>query len=205
MRLQQIFENDNEEFILQLHRTKLKGKQLPPTYKQPDGRPVKVSECYAKDVYIQNNPNLVNLINCPKRVTSIFVVEKNNTLESLEGAPLWVHGMFLNELPNLSSLKYIPDIKTGLRIGNCALLENFKYIPKGIRSLYIHGNMNNIKNISHLWDTNIKNISLDETFKMKNEVYEALKIFHDAREQGIKNYIQVVKMAREQGLEDFFV
>jgi hypothetical protein len=85
------------------------------------------------------NSTLKNLNDLPRFVQeddSFFCIRKTK-LGSLEGAPNFIGKLDFDEVPGLTSLKFIPNKLVSLIMSSCDDLKSLDYFPESIKIFYI--------------------------------------------------------------------
>lgn len=124
---------------------------------------------------------LKNLNGSPHTINGVFDISNNNAMKTLEGGPKIVNDDYMI----YGSLK----------------LESFKGIARYIKGVLYCNNCPNVRSIKHLWGCYIgKGINCNTP----NGLEEAISIMDHYMKKDEKNYMVVVREARNHGLEDYF-
>lgn len=130
----------------------------------------------------------------------------HSDITSLEGSPISITGDFDIASTNIKNLVGGPETVGGYYRLNYSTVESLKGIAKEIKlSLQIKG-CTDLKNIKDLWNCQVSKIIYDDTTTNPNmsEIYEAVELMMKYKLAGSKNYMEVMKAAREKGLESYF-
>lgn len=152
------------------------------------------------------NRFLKSLKGCPRDLSGSFETNKCSELKTLEYSPQSCRNYTVSE-SGIKDLRGItPVIRNFLYIEDNEHLESFAGI-KSCQAVEII-RCYNIKTIKHLWNCNYRNAEIGTAVILheKNfaELDEALDIMNHYIANGKRNYLDVIKTAREKDLEDFF-
>lgn len=130
---------------------------------------------------ILNDVNIKNMKGCPVNVDKISL-EYCQKLETLEGIS-----------PNISEMLILSELKA---------LKSYKGI-KRVNLLKVDTKNSIIKSVKPLWEADINDISLIYD-NDKSDLSLAMRILQMHIRENEKNYMKVIKTAREYGVEDYF-
>lgn len=183
-----------------------------------EGSPSEIEGTFA----ITNSNNIESLAGAPKKVDK-FECIGSNKLKKMVGCPSIVKNLTITECNNIESLDGCPeqvvfftimnakikDLSGGPRMvfedydcGENHELVSLKGIPRLIAGKLYLGGLPKLKSISHLWECKFSDISYDHDMDVDAKL--ALSIMKMHKNRGTKNYIEVIKDARAEGVEDFF-
>lgn len=149
---------------------------------------------------------LKNLLGSPKYTKQSYQIVDANSLNSLEGSPEKVGTSYELEGCGIKNLINItPYIEKTLFVTQCHNIENFKgikYCGAGIEITLCK----NIKTIKHLWDMKFNKTASNpiRSESVSPELSNALGIMSEHLKNGTKNYLEVMRDAKSEGVEDYF-
>lgn len=120
--------------------------------------------------------------------------------ETLNYADFTVQTFILRENQHITNLKGSPKIvRFQFQVYKCLNLTSLKGISKKIKTLEL-SYLPALTDISALWEIEYYDMDI---MNMSHKQQDAIMLL-DEYKQKTKNYLEVVKAAREKGLEEFF-
>lgn len=153
-----------------------------------------------RGVIIARNKMIESLYGLPQKIDGSLNLTGNKKLTTLKYCPDYIGSLSIEGCSNLNSLKGIGNTVLFLNMNGCTGLTNFNGVQnKNIKKIYCSG-CNNITSVKALWECNVKEVECEYPGNLSLAIN--LLMMHKNTNQ--KNYLLVMKQAREHDLEEYF-
>lgn len=195
------------------------------------GNNITVKKFYGRDLTNITNEDMYVDDNIPRHELSAYKdinklsVKDCQNLESMKGCPTKLTTLEFQDCPSLTTLEYSPKeisryvigsssirdltgispVITNLDIIECYHLTSFKGI-KTVHELTTYYTPH-IKTLKHLWEANIigkLDICNTKSNEAEDMIHKAAEILWYYKRKGEKNFLKVIKDARENEVEEYF-